>query len=291
MACPFLKEAQVKYCRTAAMRKLIPLAQDGQAIDKCSSASHTTCAAFRAQAQESESGACPYLDESLMQYCGAATVPKLVPYSESLLSRCGNDSFRYCELYLAMAHPALPADSVDGVGLPGWLRYSPNHLWLDISADGACHIGIDAFLGRALGNVETITYVWQRGLHRPAVVLTVDGVDLELVFPNPLLLTNCNLYIRAEPGRVTAEPYTAGWLFEGMAEPGTTDNLMEGEAARLWMEEEQLRMNGFLQRQQGVSADGGLPRPGFFQRLEREQRLALVHEFFSPFVGGGKRSL
>ncbi len=198
-----------------------------------------------------QSGACPYLDESLMQYCGAATVPKLVPYSESLLSRCGNDSFRYCELYLAMAHPALPADSVDGVGLPGWLRYSPNHLWLDISADGACHIGIDAFLGRALGNVETITYVWQKGLHRPAVVLTVDGVDLELVFPNPLLLTNCNLYIRAEPGRVTAEPYTAGWLFEGMAEPGTTDNLMEGEAARLWMEEEQLRMNGFLQRQTG----------------------------------------
>ena len=48
---------------------------------------------------------------------------------------------------------------------------------------------------------------------------------------------------------------------------------------------------GFENVELFVSADGGLPRPGFFQRLEREQRLALFHEFFSPFVGGGKRSL
>ena len=53
-----------------------------------------------------------------MQYCGAAPVAKFVPYSESLLSRCGNDSFRYCELYLAMAHPKMEAEEVDGTPCP-----------------------------------------------------------------------------------------------------------------------------------------------------------------------------
>ena len=286
MPCPFLKEAQVKYCRTAALRKLIPLAQNGQVTGKCASLAHTTCPAFRAQPLDEGGDVCPYLQESLMQYCAAAPVAKMVPYSESLLSRCGNDSFRYCELYLGMAHPDLPSDSVDGVGLPGWLRYSDNHMWLDMTAEGGCHIGIDAFLARALGEVENITYVWQKGRHRPSVVLRVDGVDLELVFPNPLLLTNCNLYVRAEPGRISAHPYTDGWLFEGAAEPGTAADLMEGAAARGWMEEEQRRMNDFLQQQSGVSADGGPPGPGILRRLDREHRLALFHELFSPFASG-----
>jgi hypothetical protein len=102
MTCPFLKEAQVKYCRTSTVRKLIPLAQAGRADEKCTSAEHRTCKVFATQTTEEETpwGGCPFLRESLMQYCGAAPVTKFVPYSESLLSRCGTDSFRYCELYL-----------------------------------------------------------------------------------------------------------------------------------------------------------------------------------------------
>lgn len=282
MTCPFLKEAQVKYCRTAALRKLIPLAQSGQAAGKCASSSYRECAVFRARPLESAAESCPYLDESLMQYCAAAPVAKLVPYSESLLSRCGNDGFRYCELYLGMAHPGLPAHEVEGEGIPGWLRYSSNHLWLDITPEGACHIGIDAFLARALGNIESVAYVWLKGLHRPAAVLRASGVDFEIAFPNPLLLTNCNLYARAEPARISLQPYTAGWLFEGTAVPGTTANLRDAGEARPWMEDEQRRVNESLQAITGAAADGGLPRPGFLGRVERGQSLALFHEFFSP---------
>ena len=125
-----------------------------------------------------------------------------MPYSESLISRCGNDSFRYCELYLGMAHPAPAAEQVDGIALPGWLQYSANHMWLDVTEDGVCHAGIDAFLSRALGKVDRISYVWQKGERRPAAVLTVNGMDLEVVFPNPLMLTGCNLYLRADPARL-----------------------------------------------------------------------------------------
>ena len=216
-----------------------------------------------------------------MQYCGAASVAKLVPYSESLLSRCGNDSYRYCELYRAMAHPGLAAVDVDGIEVPEGLRYSSNHLWLDTSEDGVCHVGVDGFLSRALGRVERISYIWQQGLHRPAAVLTVAGMDFQVEFPNTLLLTGCNLYLRANPDRLTDEPYTRGWLFEGEPQSGTESGLMDAAQAREWMEREQNRINEYLQQQTGCVADGGMFAPGLGGHLEREQMLGLFYEFFS----------
>jgi glycine cleavage system H lipoate-binding protein len=289
MTCPFLKETRVRYCQTSAVRKVIPLAQADRADEKCSSADHASCPVYRTQPQEQPaSGPCPYLGESLMQYCGAAPVAKLIPYSESLLSRCGNDGFRYCQLYLAMAHPNVEAEEVDGTPLPGWLKYSANHMWLDVTDDGVCHAGIDAFLSRALGKIDRISYVWLKGHHRPTAVLTVEGLNLEVVFPNPFLLTNCNLYLRADPSPLTSQPYTGGWLFEGVPEPGALDNLLEGAGARTWMEREQRRINEFLQQQHSLptAADGGQFVTGLARVLDRGQMLALFHEFFSPYASG-----
>jgi glycine cleavage system H lipoate-binding protein len=285
MTCPFLREAQVKYCQTASVRKLIPIAPVARAVDKCSSADHVACSVFQAQPIDGDAdGPCPYLRESLMQYCAAAPVAKLVPYSESLLSRCGNDSYRYCELYHAMAHPAARADEVDGIAMPNWLRYSANHMWLDVTEDGTCHAGIDAFMSRVLGKVERIAYVWQRGEHRPAAVLTAGGTDYEVVFPNLVTLTNCNLYLRADPARLTAEPYTAGWLFEGTPREDTTRNLLQGESARSWMESETRHINEFLQAG-SYAADGGMFAEGLPGVLPSCRMRALFHEFFSPYAG------
>jgi glycine cleavage system H lipoate-binding protein len=282
MTCPFLREAQVKYCQTAAVRKLIPIAPRTTATEKCSSAEHTTCAVYQSQHVEPSRGACPYLRESLMQYCAAAPVAKMVPYSESLLSRCGNDSFRYCELYCSLAHPNLRLEEVEGIAMPGWLRYSANHMWLDLTEDGTCHAGIDAFLGRVLGKVERIAYVWQQGEHRPTAVLTAGGADYEVVFPNSLLLTGCNLYLRSDPSRLTEAPYTGGWLFEGRPQVETARGLMQGDDARRWMEIEQRRINQFLQ-DGPYAADGGMFASGLMDLLPTCRMRALFHEFFSPY--------
>ena len=183
-----------------------------------------------------------------MQYCAAAPVAKLVPYSESLLSRCGNDSYRYCELYLSMAHPGPPADEVDGIAMPAGCSYAANHMWLEVGEDGKCHAGIDAFLSRALGKVERIRYVWQQGLHRPAAILTAGGADWEVVFPNPLLLTGCNLYLRANPA-----PPQRRTVHGGMA--------VRGERGRRHHRQPDARRGG-----QGVDGAGRAPHPRSVQR-------------------------
>jgi hypothetical protein len=52
------------------------------------------------------------------------------------------------------------------------------------------------------------------------------------------------------------------------------------------MEEEQRRMNEFVQQQAGVAADGGLFSAGLARHLDRDRMLALFHEFFSPYASG-----
>jgi glycine cleavage system H lipoate-binding protein len=283
MTCPFLGEAQVKYCQTAAVRTLIPLAQAASAQEKCSSGAFTGCPIYQAHPQEGvAAGACPHLRESLMQYCSAAPVTKFIPYSESLLSRCGSDSHRYCELYVGMAHPSRGAIPADHIPVPEWLLYSDNHMWLDLTADGICHAGVDAFLSRAMGQIDAVTYVRLKGRQRPAAVITAQGLDFELVFPNYFAVSACNLYLRADPARLTRQPYAGGWLFEGKPEPGTADGLRRGAVAQEWMHEEQHRMNEHLQQLTGVAADGGTFASDLAAHLDRGQRLALFHEFFSP---------
>jgi glycine cleavage system H lipoate-binding protein len=289
MQCPFLKEIRVKYCQSAAIRKLIPTANSGRAHEKCSSEGHNTCPIFQAQPPEADCPVCPYLRDSLMQYCGAAPVAKFVPYSESLLSRCGTDSHRYCELYLAMANPEMPAAEPDSTPMPEGLRFSPNHMWLDVTEEGMCHAGIDAFLGRALGKIDRITYVGGNGRRRPAAVLSAAGCDLEVIFPNEMMLTACNLYLRADPSRLTAEPYGGGWLFEGAPLEETTKDLLQGAEAREWMEREERRINEFVQQHVNgqpiaLVADGGMFAAGVARKLDRERMLTLFHEFFSPYA-------
>ncbi|HLK47836.1 MAG TPA: hypothetical protein VKT49_06860 [Bryobacteraceae bacterium] len=284
MTCPFLKEAQVKYCQTAAVRTLIPLAQAASAQEKCSTGNYRGCPIYRSQPMEGgAAGTCPHLRESLMQYCAAAPVTKFIPYSESLLSRCGNDSFRYCELYLGMAHPGAAVACVEEIPMPPWLYYSANHMWLDLTSDGACHAGIDAYLSRVLGKIDGITFVRQKGRQRPAAVLSAAGADYEVTFPNVFQVRSCNWYLRANPARITEAPYTGGWLFEGSPEPGTTDNLRDGPAAAEWMQQEVRRLTECLQQLSGVAADGGSFSANLPAHLDRSQMRALFHEFFSPY--------
>ena len=315
MRCPFLREAQVKYCRASAFRKMIVRIPGKPDSDLCTSPDHVHCPAAQADPDNLTGGVhCPSLQEALMQYCAAASVTKYIPYSEAVLSHCGTDSHKYCELFLTFAHPerrhtagietgTQQAESttqeylVEGVRVPGWLAYSANHLWIDIGSDGVVHIGIDGFLASVLDTIDRITFVTTHGTHRPTVVFTVHDVDLQMMFPYPVTLTSCNLYLRTHPSTVLSDPYTLGWLFEGRIDSDDTvtrtlKGLVSGRAAADWMQTEITRMSAMahtFSHAQGpeglvVMADGGMVHPGFMQFLTRDESLRVFNEFFSPLA-------
>jgi len=230
------------------------------------------------------------LHESHVQYCGAGAVPHLVPFSEATLTRCGQSAFRYCDVYLQFARPAgsgSGADDVDGIEFPAALRYTPNHLWIDVAEDGSWRIGVDGLLAHALGRVDAVSYLTKPGRIRPSAVLTAGGVDLHISFPHVVPLTMCNTWVRADPSRVTSAPYTGGWLFGGDQPPEKLDGLVTGPEASAWMRGEVQRASEFAhaQLEPEMPADGGLLDRGFAGLLPREQRLRFLNEFFSPMAG------
>jgi glycine cleavage system H lipoate-binding protein len=298
--CPFLREEQVKSCQVAPFRKSLARSFATGEGERCTSTDHRTCPALHESREAHPDGSrCPFLRESLVQFCAASPRPTYVPWSESPDLRCAHDGHRFCELFLAAAGdsargPALPAADadeagaavVDGVPVPGWLFYADNHMWLDVGDDGLCHLGVDAFLTRLVGEVERLAFLSVKGDARPAVVLTVAGVDLTIAFDRRLPLVAVNTRLRCALDRLVADPYGLGWLFSARWD-GRTDGLRRGRAAREWMAAESARLSAavherLLRPRDGMAlpADGGRPAPGFLRHLEREDALRLCASFF-----------
>jgi len=319
MRCPFLDGDRVRYCQASAHRKMIADRGGADVRERCSTPAYVGCPAATPRLGDAAPGdRCPFLQEAWVQFCSAAPLTKYIPANDSLLSRCNSDGHLYCELYLAEADPGgarLPDVSggreparigdhmvvVDGVPVPENLWFAPNHMWLDVAEDGNCHCGIDGFLAKALGAVDRVSFVKTPGVERPTAVLSVGAVDLQLVFPNPLRDRVANVYLRSEPGKLTADPYGAGWLFEGVEPtlPGapvgaaTRAGLISGESAARWIDGETDRLARFVHERIGrpgpdgstAMADGGRVVAGILARLDRDDALELLDAFFSSRGG------
>ncbi|MFA6958505.1 MAG: hypothetical protein WC538_21770 [Thermoanaerobaculia bacterium] len=316
MRCPFLREELVKYCQASAYRKMIVDAARDAGHERCSSPSWHSCpAAARHAVSPDELESCPFLSDARVEYCGGAAVPRYIPASDALLSHCNSDAHRFCEVFLAHAdptgerlvapagraprrHPGDGTPLVDGIPVPLNLAYAPNHMWLDVGDDGCRHVGIDAFLARIIGNVDAISFVVPRGDGRPVAVLTVNGVDLQLVFPMPLRRAVANVYLRTSPAKLTSDPYGTGWLFESVEQcstaPADDAGLRHGDDAARWMLTESSRLalhiHDALARRGNEGArfmaDGGTPCPNLAAQLERGELLDLFNQFFSLHAAG-----
>ncbi len=313
--CPFLREAQVKYCCASEYKKMIVRGREDEGSGRCSSPSYASCPAAKQHYEELPSQSrCPFLQESLVQYCAAGSVMKYVPYSSPSMSRCGNANHKYCDLFLTLQNPSSPtlhrlnvpehADDgcgetvwvVEGMLTPGWLFYADNHMWADVDKEGHCHIGLDAFFAKVVGNPDRLTFAVATGENHPAVSVEVNGTEFQMAFPRRVNVSSTNSYLRAEPNRIITDPYTFGWLFEGTIKDNPRfiqgdkpERLIHGQAAHRWMQEEAGRMSDFVHnnlvagRDLGMVslADGGVFIDSLLKHLKREEILLLYNEFFS----------
>jgi glycine cleavage system H lipoate-binding protein len=273
MSCPFLREGRAQYCNAAPVRKLILDGPGATAGGRCTSPAYRECALV---ADHGECGGqCPHLEQIHVQYCGASPVTPLVPFSESTLSRCAGAGYRYCETYLALARPHKHTEP------PPDLMFAPNHLWLSVSEEGLCHIGLDAFIANVAQRIDRLTFVTSGGTRRPTVALQVNGVEWPVTFPNPLLIQSTNTHLQIHPQRITEDPYGSGWLFEGWEVPDRTrTGLIAGARAHAWMAEERQRLSRFVNDSEQLCGDGGEAAPGVAHLLPRAGVVALFQNFF-----------
>jgi hypothetical protein len=155
-------------------------------------------------------------------------------------------------------------------------------MWLDVGETGLCHIGVDAFLAEVAGRIDGVTFVASAGTHRPAVGLTVNGVEWPMLFPNPMLITGVNSRLRADAGPVTADPYGSGWLLEGWELPGRTrTDLLSQPQATVWLAEERERLARHIHETHAPDGDGGSAVAGVARLLTKPEMIHLFQRFFS----------
>ena len=273
MSCPFLREGRAQYCNAAPVRKLILDGPGATAGGRCTSPAYRECALVADR--ESCGGQCPHLEQIHVQYCGASPMTPLVPFSDSTLSRCSGAGYRYCDTYLSLARPHKSAAPPDD------LLFAPNHLWLAVSGEGLCHIGLDAFAADMAQRIDRLTFVTPGGTRRPTIALQVNGVEWPVTFPNPLLIKSVNTHLQIHPGRITEDPYGAGWLIEGWEIPDRTRaGLIGGPRAAAWMAEERQRLSRFVNDSEQLCCDGGEAAPGVAHLLPHAGVVALFQNFF-----------
>lgn len=293
MQCPFLKDARVRWCRAAGIRKPIPDSQSDDAACRCLNEAFRDCRWVSPEFRNA-AAPCPHLEHALVQYCEAAPLTRFVPFSEPLLTRCGTDAHRYCDFYLDILRAARPPLKDHEFVAPEDLCYTRNHWWIDIQEQGLCHLGVDAFLARLLGGVERAGILTPRGAAFPAVVFTCGGTDFTATFPARLRIEASNPHLRLDPRRMLREPYSAGWLFRGsLAEDQIAELkafLMSASEAKRLMEEDARKVNEMLQSLHPAGAapamaDGGLFVEGLLGLLEPEEALRLFSETGSAAAG------
>jgi glycine cleavage system H lipoate-binding protein len=273
MRCPYLKEAQVRFCRISAAPKLIARIGAGGFEEKCSTSSYATCRVYAQPPGGAQAPVCPHLETCPAQYCSAAAETRPIP-RRPLASSCESGYFRYCFQYRDHLGTVGNGPTVEGIRVPADRSYAASHLWLDQAEDGSCHAGIDGFLARMLGRVDEVTAVRSSGTMCPAAVLRAHRLDWRVAFPNPIPDAGGNPHLRAHPECVTAEPYGGGWLFAGRLgalNRTAAAGLIAGEQAVEWMRREFERI---AQRLGSRTFQEGL-----LGLLDPEEALNLFQEF------------
>jgi glycine cleavage system H protein len=114
------------------------------------------------------------------------------------------------------------------------LKFTPDHEWIRIDADGLATIGITAHAQDALGDVVFVDLPEvgkDYAAHDAAGVVESVKAAADVYMPVSGTVIEVNESLRADPALANSDPLNAGWFFRmKLADPGQLDALMD-EAA------------------------------------------------------------
>lgn len=103
--------------------------------------------------------------------------------------------------------------------LPNHLKYTPNHEWVYIDADGHAVVGLTDFAQESMGEIMSVTYP-ELGTDITASeeAMSVESVKTatEVLAPVSGEIVEINEALEDEPELINDEPYDGGWLFKIM---------------------------------------------------------------------------
>ena len=200
-----------------------------------------------------------------------------VQKSRSSAARAKGEARSYQQLLLPSRH--FPDDA----------SLTINHTWARHDRDGTTTLGLDEFLGRLVGTVESIVLPEVGTRVTPATIgiaLRQGNKTLELSSPLAGCVVTVNPDILKNPSIVRSDPYGKGWLMT--VKPDAEDNTLFKkfvvEKPAEWLTQQTERAKEFFhehlaQGQLALMQDGGIPAQGLLQECDPEVWAAFKESF------------
>jgi glycine cleavage system H lipoate-binding protein len=180
-----------------------------------------------------------------------------------------------------------------GTALSANLFIHGGHTWAQLDTSGEAKVGIDHFLLRVLGGVDTVSLPEPgRSVRQGEKIFSVSrgGKEIGLVAPIEGVVATVNRHAELPDGRNRDAVYRQGWLFtirpRNLA--GSLRNVKTLDCAASWFDSESKRFASFLVAgaprfaEVGVTLqDGGNYPAGVIEKMDDAQLRAFEQEFLS----------
>lgn len=114
------------------------------------------------------------------------------------------------------------------------IKYTPDHEWIQINADGTATVGITVHAQDALGDVVFVDLpAVGKSFAEKEVAGVVESVKAaaDVYMPVSGEVTEVNEALRADPALANTDPLNAGWFFKvKLSNPAELDALMDATA-------------------------------------------------------------
>ena len=192
---------------------------------------------------------------------------------------------------IAAAQPSAALAAGDRIRVPKGVFFHPGHTWARMLSGEKLEIGIDDFIQKSLGKIDTLnlpaigTKVKQG---EPVVSIQHAGRTLRMVAPVSGTIMSVNDMAVDNPALIHDNPYKEGWLFtiepENLAQ--NLSPLAIAENAVDWIKNEIVRFRDFVTARTAEPAlvgetmlDGGITVDGALDHLSEKDLASFEEEF------------
>ena len=135
--------------------------------------------------------------------------------------------------------------------IPQGIYFGADHTWAHLERSGVASVGIDDLLLHITGEVNVDALVRPGDRVRKGDImarLLHDGKQLEVSAPISGIIKSVNKSLSENPGLLTDDPYTEGWIYKVRPENWIkeTSNCYLGDEASWWIDNELMRFREFL---------------------------------------------
>jgi glycine cleavage system H lipoate-binding protein len=198
---------------------------------------------------------------------------------------------KHYPIMAAVPHGSVAGHARETVRMPKSVFFHPGHTWARIQDGDNLEVGVDDFVQKALGGIDSLQLPMVGEFVRqgdPVITLHHGNRHVALVAPASGYVRAINRDAVENPRLVSENPYREGWLM--MVEPAelaaNLSLLHVAESAVTWIKEEVKRFREFLAGSIAQPAtvgesmlDGGVPVSGALEHLDEEHMQSFEQQF------------